>query len=115
MSLSGCISLQFDNLEYDRFVTIKELAVVGTTECGKPEVRLYIDKMTEIISHQNLYASNRTTRNDIRISTQELSEIIFGMSNRYSTSGVPSVTYCKQKFDNISIGTSTIMSTLGKL
>ena len=113
--LTACVSLEFDNLEYDRFVTMKQLAQVGTSECGTPGVKLYVDKLTEDIAHQNLYAANRTSRNDIRISTQEVAGMISGLSKRYSEPTAPSVTYCKQKFDNISIGISTILSTLGKL
>lgn len=113
--LTACVSLQFDNIEYDRFVTMKELTQIGVTECGKPGVKLYVDKLTDDITHQNLYAANRTTRNDIRIATQEVAEMILGMSKRYSEPAAPSTTYCQQKFDNISIGISTILSTLGKL
>ena len=113
--LTACVGLQFDNLEFDRFITMKEIAQQGVLTCGKPEVKAYVTRMTEIMRHQNLYSMNRPTRNDIRIATQKLTDIIETMNSRYSRSSTPSIAYCQQKFENISSGSSTIISTIGKL
>lgn len=115
LTLTACVSLQFDPLEFDRFVTMKELAQEGYMLCGKPGVDQKADQLTSLVRHQNLYAASRTTRNDIRIATQNLTNIIEGLDRRYDDPNPPSITYCREKFDNISNATSIIMSTMGKL
>ena len=114
LSLIGCASLQFDPVEYDRYITVKMISDSAYAECGKPEVVDSINKMSELIGHQYVYTSNRSGRTQITNATTEMAGLISSLQLRYKGTP-PSIGYCQEKLKNISAGTTTIVQTLGKM
>ena len=113
--LTGCSSLTaFDSTEYDRYITIKMTADAAIPECGSAEVKKSIDELGALISHQFVYASYRESRTQIGVATTEIAGLIANLQAKYKT-GEPSVGYCQEKLKNISMGTTTILQTLGNM
>jgi len=110
----GCVGLAFDNLEFDRLINIKILADQAVTECGTDKVKGSIDKLSDLVAHQFVYASNRSSRGQVGIATTELTSLVANLQQRYKLTP-PSVTYCQEKLKNISAGTTTIIQTLGNM
>lgn len=112
-TLSACYNITFDPLEYDRYVSIKQLADNAFSECGTPVVVSRINELKQSADHQYLYSSNRANRPHIAHASQELRDIVDGIYARYQT-GIPSEVYCQEKLHNISDGTTKIIKELGR-
>jgi len=112
--LSACVNLQFDSLEYDRYISIKQLSDQGSLLCGEPEVIGVIKQLSQEVNHQYIYAVNREARPQVNEAATNLKVIVDGLYNRYKKE-TPSKTYCREKFKNISLGVDTIIRTLGRL
>ncbi|MEM2159470.1 MAG: hypothetical protein QXN55_00795 [Candidatus Nitrosotenuis sp.] len=113
--LSGCFNLNFDNLEYDRFITIKQLAQRGEMYCGKSEAVAFATQLKEMMNHQEIYAENRGGRPSIKRATLELDKLVDELNTRFEKPTPPSEAYCKQKFADIRDGATDIVFALGKL
>lgn len=114
LTLSGCVSLQFDSLEYDRYISIKETADNAILLCGDSAVLHEVKLLKQSTDHQFLYSSNRSSRPQVATAATNLKTIVDGLYNRYQN-GTPTESYCREKLKNVSIGASTVVSTLGRL
>jgi basic membrane lipoprotein Med (substrate-binding protein (PBP1-ABC) superfamily) len=114
-TLSGCMNLNFDNLEYDRFITVKQLAQRGELFCGKDEASSFAKQLKEMMVHQSIYAENRGGRPNIKSATAELDKLVDELNVRFDKPTPPSEAYCKQKFADIRDGATDIVFAIGKL
>lgn len=114
MSLAGCLNLSFDNLEYDRYVTMKLTAQHGAVYCGKPEAKLFAQQLKELSNHQKEYADNRGGRATVKTAASALNQLVDELNAKYETE-TPSDAYCKQKFTDIKDGATDVVFALGKL
>lgn len=117
MMLSACFSLQFDSLEYDRYVSIKEIADNTISYCEKDGtyVRNQVSLLKATMDHQFLYSINREARPYVAEAAQNLKGIVDGLYVRYQKDTIPSVGYCQEKLKNVSLGATTVVRTLGRL
>lgn len=114
--MTACYNIQFDSLEYDRYITIKEIADNAIQQCGTPVVIYDISNIKTSMDHQYLYSVNREARPQVASAAASLKELVDGLYNRYaSSSEPPSIAYCQEKFKNISLGATTVVRTLGRL
>jgi hypothetical protein len=112
--LSACVNLQFDSLEYDRYISIKQLSDQGGLLCGDPAVLGIIPQLSQEVNHQYIYAANREARPQVNEAVTNLKLIVDKLYDRYKKE-TPSKTYCREKFKNISLGVDTIIRQLGRL
>lgn len=114
--LTGCINLTFDALEFDRYLSIGEIATVATSMCGTTEFPIILSKLKSDVDHQVSYSSHRGgCRPQVAKAANELKDIVDGLYDKYQTNTIPSVEYCKQKTTNISTGSEIIVKELGRL
>ncbi|MGZ8924333.1 MAG: hypothetical protein ACXW2E_00485 [Nitrososphaeraceae archaeon] len=111
--LFSCANIQFDSLEYDRYITIKEI-VDSDSMCSSVVVDQQLLRVKQLVDHQVLYASNRTDRVKITEATNNLKVMVDKLYSRYEQSNKPSLVYCQEKLKNISIGASVIIQVLGR-
>lgn len=111
--LPACYNISFDSLEYDRYITIKELADHAATNCADDIALFQISSLKQTMDHQYLYSSNRAGRPRVASATRSLKEIVDGLYESYQQ-GTPSVLFCQQKTANISSGADIIIKELGK-
>ncbi len=114
LSLSACYNLNFDSLEYDRYVTIKQQTDNIISLCGTDSITPKINDLKQSMDHQYLYSSNRQSRPQIATVANELKAMIDGLYTRYQ-SGTPSKVYCQEKLTNISTGTTAVLHELGRM
>jgi hypothetical protein len=110
--LSACTNVAFDSLEYDRYITIKEVADHTTTLCGDTNINIVIGSLKTSMDHQYVYSSYRTGRPQIADASKNLKDLVDGLYTRYQ-SGIPSIGYCQEKLKNVSTGTTLIIKVLG--
>lgn len=116
MMLVGCINLTFDALEFDRYLTIREIAVKANTACDTPDFPLYLGMLKSEVDHQVTYSNYRSGgRPNISSAATELKTIVDGLYDKYKATEEPSAEYCRQKTNNISTGAEIIVKELGKL
>lgn len=117
MMLPACVSFRFDSLEYDRYISIKELADNTAKNCEKDGiyVRSQVAVLKATMDHQFLYSVNREARPYVADAAQNLKGIVDGLYARYQQDTTPSVGYCQEKLKNVSIGATTIVRVLGRL
>jgi hypothetical protein len=114
LSLAGCVTLTFDPVEYDRYITLKMVADAAVPECGTDKINTSIDELSALIFHQYVSTSNRSGREQITAATTEMASLIASLQLRYKQ-GTPSIGYCQEKLKNISTGATSIVQTLGKM
>jgi len=108
---SSCVNLKFDNIEYDKYVTIKKLIDSNKYKCSDyRKILPIISDIRNILSHQIIYSKYRIERPQIYESTISLKQIVDKIYFRNSFSQE----YCLQKVENISEATTLILSTLGE-
>jgi excinuclease UvrABC ATPase subunit len=114
--LSGCSSLAFDPVQFDRLVSVSERAEKMIGSCKKPDV---IDAQTTVllsdVSHMKSYANHRSKSPEISNSINTLHSLILELSSRYTPKESPSVLYCQEKLENISKTAGAISDTIGRL
>jgi hypothetical protein len=108
---TSCVNLKFDNLEYDKYVTIKKLVDLNKFKCvDYNRILPIISNVRDILSHQIIYSKYRIERPQIYESTVSLKLIVDKIYFRNSFSQE----YCLEKMDNISQATTMILSALGE-
>ena len=114
--LSACISLSFDPMEYDRYVTLKEQSDQLIPFCAdQPYISNQISRMKIAMDHQYIYEQYRgNVRPNVIGASIELKNMIDEMNDRYSKE-TPSIGYCQEKLRNISLGATVMMRELGRL
>lgn len=111
--LTSCYNIEFDSLEYDRYVFLKQKIDNSVPACSTPQMSSIVDGIKEDVDHQFLYSSNRADRPHIAESSKQLKDIVDRLQVQYQR-GTPSVEYCKNKLQNVSDGTSKIIEQLGR-
>ena len=114
LCLPACVSLQFDSLEYDRYITIKEIADTSIQSCNEPTINDRVKELKLLMDHQYLYSFNREARPQVAEAATNLKDIVDKLYNRYKQ-GQPSVAYCQEKLNNVSLGATTVVRVLGRL
>jgi hypothetical protein len=108
---SACVNLKFDNVEYDKYVTIKKIIDSNKFKCSNyNQILPIISNVRDILSYQIIYSKYRTQRPQIYESTISLKQIVDKIYFRNSFSQE----YCLEKMDNISQATTMILSVLGE-
>ena len=113
-SASGCSSIKFDSLQYDRFITVYETSSKLQKQCNQPDViRAEIDVLQNQTDHIASYAAFRSNSPEVATSTAAVTSMVSELSKKYQDDNNPSFQYCMEKLSNITSGTKTIISTLG--
>jgi hypothetical protein len=117
--LPGCVLInaynmaRFDNNEYMLINTVRTQANLGAAKCGTPEVVSVVDNIWfKTIELRNYSESIPNNKEAIKM-TQELSEIVKGLSVRYHGTEAVSLTYCTTKFSNIEKNATIIQNVIG--
>lgn len=113
--LTACVNLQFDSLEYDHYINIKEIADSASILCGNPAIQKDIDLLKQVTDHQYVYSTNREARPQVADAAKNLKEIVDTLYARYQQPQVPSKGYCQEKLKNVSLGAITVVRALGRL
>lgn len=104
---------RFDNNEYMLINTVRTQANLGAAKCGTPEVIQVVDniwyKTVELRNYAESIPNNQET---IKMS-QELAEIVKGLSVRYHSEKEVSLNYCTIKFGTIEKNAVTIQNVVG--
>lgn len=113
--LASCSRIAFDGLQYDRFVTIHEVALDLQTKCNNPEaIRKDTQNIKNYVQHMVKYAEFRTNSPEIQRSANALLSMVQEFSEKYAEGTTPpSVPYCTEKLNNIADGSRLIAATLG--
>ena len=111
--LSACYNIEFDSLEYDRYVFLKQTADNGIKSCGSTTVVSVINKLKQDTEHQFLYSFNRSDRPQIAEASAQLKDMVDRLYIQYQNK-TPSLIYCQEKLINISTGTGKIIEQLGR-
>jgi len=115
MMSTGCSRITFDGLQYDRFVTIYEVASDLQTKCADPSaIRKDTQSIKQYVQHMATYAEFRSNSPEIQRSSKALLDMVREFSDKYTEGSTPpSVPYCTEKMNNIASGAKLIASTLG--
>lgn len=113
--LTACASLQFDALEYDRYITVQEIATQAQQNCADTYmVQGQVDELKSAMDHQFSYAQYRESKPQVAEAAKSLKEMVDALHKRYHTD-VPTVGYCEEKLKNITLGAQTVARTLGRM
>lgn len=119
LTLAGCAIVdayrmaRFDNNEYMLINTIRTQANLGAAKCGTPEVVSVVDNIWfKTIELRNYAESIPNNKETIKMS-QELAEIVKGLSLRYHSEQEVSLNYCTIKFASIEKNAVTIQNVVG--
>lgn len=119
LTLTGCAIVdayrmaRFDNNEYMLINTIRTQANLGAAKCGTPEVVSVVDNIWfKTIELRNYAESIPNNKETIKMS-QELAEIVKGLSLRYHSEQEVSLNYCTIKFASIEKNAVTIQNVVG--
>jgi hypothetical protein len=104
---------RFDNNEYMLINTVRTQANLGAAKCGTPEVVEVVDNIWfKTIELRNYAESIPNNQETIKMS-QELAEIVKGLSVRYHGEQEVSLNYCTIKFSNIEKNSVIIQNVVG--
>jgi hypothetical protein len=112
---TGCISLRFDSLEYDRYISIKEHIISLNSSCGTSRVISELESLRLVVDHQLQYSSNKVHHTEFTNSIGIINTMIIDMQLKYHTTPLVSTQYCKLKTNNMLIGTTFVIQEMGKL
>lgn len=117
LGLSGCSSLVFDNLEFDRFITVSERADNMIRSCSNSSIiKIESGILLDQVTHMDNYAKHRGSAQEIGKSIAIVRSMVAELNTRYEDPRKnPSVIYCREKLKNISLASSAISDTLGRL
>jgi len=114
--LSACSNLNFDNISYDRFISISERAAKMEASCTNVEqTRSDAVVLLDNVNHMDNYAKHRPVSPEVALSVNSLQSLVQEFNDKYLNSAFPSKVYCEQKLKNISIMANSISETIGKL
>jgi hypothetical protein len=104
---------RFDNNEYMLINTVRTQANLGARKCGTPEVVAEIDALWVKTIELRNYSESIPRNQETVIMTQELAEIVKGLSDRYHEAESVSLSYCTLKFGNIEKSAVIIQNVVG--
>ena len=84
---------------------------IGNTDLTK----LAISDIRQTLQHEYVYAANRINDDQRANAIKDLINIADGMIVRYNQTDTPSVAYCQAKFNNISVGATTLFKVIGRM
>jgi hypothetical protein len=114
LMLTSCVNLTFDSRQYDSLITVKEISEKSVEYCNdKSDSVESLRAIRQILNHEFLYAKYRADQEILQTSILRLIGIVDEAQKRYKEE-TPSVAYCELKFQTISAGTTTVISTIGK-
>ena len=113
----GCISMAFDNREYDGYLEIAESAERLSKQCENfTEVQQGVLPLTLTISHMVAYSSGRElARPNFATAAHNLGSLSNALAYHYKASMPPSTAYCQSKLTYISAAARVIALELGRL
>lgn len=114
--LYGCVSVAFDNVEYDHYLSVAEAADSAQAQCGHSrEPKLWLDPLSARVRHISAYSIGReSTRPDIAAAARELSDLNRELTTAYIRT-TPSPAYCRIKLGLIATSARLIAAQLGRL
>lgn len=112
-TLVGCANVTFDANEFDRYVTIKTISDKAKLKCGTPDVQPYVLAMSDMATHELIYAQYKWGSSQMLDASTNLNSMIVNFNDMLNA-GPVSKKYCEEKMDNISQGTIRVMQTLGR-
>jgi len=104
---------RFDNNEYMLINTVRTQANLGARKCGTPEVVVEVDTIWAKTVELRNYSESIPHNQETVIMTQELAEVVKGLSVRYHGSDPVSLNYCTVKFSNIEQSAVIIQNVVG--
>lgn len=115
--LSGCASLKYDPVEYDRFVTISTTAELGKDLCSSPMDVIPVASHLVVLSKLAVNnAKYRTKVNEEKMAT-EIYEMTKELRSKYGVNEnvafVASKGYCEIKMTNISVAAKIAAQAVG--
>ena len=117
--LSGCSILEayrmarFDNNEYMLINTIRTQANLGASKCGTPEIVGVVDNIWFKTVELRNYSESIPNNNETVKMSQELANIVKGLSVRYHSGEETSLNYCVIKFGTIEKNAVIIQNVVG--
>jgi hypothetical protein len=112
-TLVGCANVTFDSNEFDRYVTIKTISDKAKLKCGTSDVQPYVLAMSDMATHEQVYAQYKWGSSQMLDASTNLNSIITNFNTMLNTTPI-SKKYCEDKMDNISQGAVRVMQTLGR-
>ena len=113
--LASCANLQFDPVEYNNAITLKELNGDVHQKCGTPDVIPAIHDLKKAVDRQEVYTEHRAGREHITKATMNLQEIVNGLYVAYQNNPNHSTQFCIDKSDLINTSLGLIVNELGEL
>ena len=113
--LASCANLQFDPVEYNNAITLKELNGDVHQKCGTSDVLPAILDLKKAIDRQEVYTEHRSGREHITQATINVQEIVNGLYVAYQRNPAHSTQFCVDKTDLINNGLGLIINQLGEL
>ena len=112
----GCTNIVFDGHQYDTLIGITEKSDAAALNCGNTDLtKLAISDIRQTLQHEYVYAANRINDDQRANAIKDLINIADGMIVRYNQTDTPSVAYCQAKFNNISVGATTLFKVIGRM
>jgi hypothetical protein len=116
LAISGCSSLTFDSLAFDRFVSVSERSGELIRDCKRPEtIANQSAILLDNVNHMKAYADHRGVSPEIGKSMNTLYSMVAELNARYTSGQTPSVIYCQEKLETISKTAGAISDTIGRL
>jgi len=117
LMLTGCSTITFDGLQFDRYVGVVEKTTLLQPLCSDKKsetaLRAGLADLKQWTDHMDMYAQFRANTPEVKNSTAHIASMVTELSNRYKNNNIPSVAYCEEKLGNIKDGAKTITATLG--
>lgn len=113
--LTGCVNIQFDNVEYNRLIEISVLSNDTISACGTPLAEPAVHRIHDLTKRQRAYASWRIHRADVAAASVELDKLAETIDLKYSSTEPPSRMYCVEKMKNIKMAADRMGEIMGDL
>lgn len=112
--LTGCMTVPFDSMQYDRLADIVSSARITNLECSDPSMtRINVTRLlvkTEIFEVSTKYRGN-AVYNDSAVVMKDLTK---ALSDSYTDLKTPSKAYCTLKTDEIKTVAEHTLIIMGK-
>lgn len=116
LMLSGCFNLNFDSLEYDRYIGIYESTSVPDVVCKDRNTMIKKShELNEMVNRQFTYTKHRVNRQFITNAAANLKVMVDNFQEYVINHEDVSTYYCEEKIKNINDGAINIIDALGNL
>jgi len=110
--LTGCASISYDPIEYDRYITIATTAQLGKRLCkDQTQVTPIVNHIYVMAVLSKNHAENKKLNLESKLAS-ELYEMVKPMKDRYDTA-TASEAYCVEKLSNIEQGSKRAAQAVG--